>query len=104
MEPSTEENSITPVSSSPQNTSKFSVIVFAERILKAGFAILILGAIFIFLKDFDGCLKHPDTCPPPPELLAGAIALMALVLLGVPILPAAVVGLGVWLTIGYYLP
>lgn len=82
---------------------KFSFPIFVSRTLKAGFALLIFGAVFIFLIKFNiatDVISHPID---PVSFLGGAIALVALTLLGVPIIPAATAGIAVWIFIQSFL-
>ena len=76
--------------------SQFSFPIFMTRVLKAGFALLIFGAVFIFLIKFNiaaGVISAPVD---PVSFLGGAIVLVALTLLGVPLIPAATAGVAVW--------
>lgn len=77
----------------------FSFSIFITRTLKAGFALLIFGAVFIFLLKFNiaaDVISHPID---PVSFLGGAIVLVALTLLGVPLIPAATAGVAVWVFI-----
>ena len=74
----------------------FSWGVFVDRILRASFMLLAFGIVFIALTHFDGYMP-PDVAPL--SFLGGGLALVALTLLGVPMLPAAVVGVGCWLVL-----
>jgi hypothetical protein len=73
----------------------FSWPVFTNRILKAGFAILVFGAVLIVLYQLStlGGIVGPIIIEPWAFLGAG-IAIAALTMLGIPILPAAIVGAG----------
>lgn len=81
-------------------TSSFSWSVFANRILKAGFALLVFGAVALLLVEFQQVL--PST-PDPLAFAGGAVALLALTLLGVPLVPAAVAGFAAWLLIQHFI-
>lgn len=74
----------------------FSWPVFTNRILKAGFAILVFGAVLIVLYQLNALVDIIDHFPPidPLAFLGAGIAIAALTMLGIPILPAAIVGAG----------
>jgi pheromone shutdown protein TraB len=79
----------------------FSWSVFIDRVLRAGFMLLIFGAVLILLVHLNVAL------PPiifPWAVLGGGIAMLALTMLGVPMLPAAVVGVGCWLVLQSFAP
>ena len=76
---------------------QFDFPTFANRILKAGFALLVFGAIFIVLIKFNSWGPEIPPLPSDPIPFAGgAIVLVALTLLGVPIIPAAAAGVATW--------
>lgn len=86
----------------PQSPS-FNWTVFANRMLKAGFALLVFGAVFILLINFNGVVN--DIIPSlnnPYAFAAGAIVLVALSLLGVATVPAAIAGFAAWVLIERY--
>jgi hypothetical protein len=77
----------------------FSWPVFSNRVLKTGFALLIFGGILVILVNFDTSLGNavPDVSQLDPLSFAGAaIALIALTMMGIPIVPAAVAGAALW--------
>ncbi|WP_068818367.1 hypothetical protein [Phormidesmis priestleyi] len=76
---------------------QFDFPTFANRILKAGFALLVFGAIFIVLIKFNIVTDHViPPFPDPIPFAGGAIVLVALTLLGVPLIPAAAAGVAIW--------
>jgi len=67
------------------------------RILKAGFFLLVFGAVFIVLIKFNIVTDHViPQGPDPLSLAGGAIVLVALTLIGVPLIPAAAAGVAAW--------
>ncbi|MBD2036577.1 hypothetical protein H6F76_16315 [Leptolyngbya sp. FACHB-321] len=92
-----------PLSNSQESTleksenRQVSFPTFASRTLKAGFALLVFGAIFIVLIKFNAGGPEILLFPPDPIPFAGgAIVLVALTLLGVPLIPAATAGVAIW--------
>lgn len=84
----------------PQETQiekiQFDFPTFIARTLKAGFALLVFGIVFICLVKFniatDVIAQPLDTR----SFLGGAIVLVALTFLGIPLIPAATAGVAVW--------
>jgi hypothetical protein len=91
-----------PVKESAKNVV-FSWSVFIDRVLRAGFMLLIFGAVLILLVHLNGVLP-PDVVIFPWAVLGGGVAILALTMLGVPMLPAAVVGVGCWLVLQSFAP
>lgn len=83
---------------STTDNSCFSLRVFVMWTLMAGAVLLVFGGVFIMLIKFNFCLGHiipPDLHPLP--FAGGAIVLVALTLIGVPIIPAAAAaGIAIW--------
>lgn len=80
----------------PIDKAQFDLPIFISRTLKAGFALLVFGAIFIILIKFNvatDVIAHPID---PVSFLGGAIVLVALTLLGIPLIPAATAGVAAW--------
>ncbi|MBD1858008.1 MULTISPECIES: hypothetical protein [Leptolyngbya] len=76
--------------------AQFDLPIFVSRTLQAGFALLVFGGIFIILIKFNvatDIIAHPID---PMSFLGGAIVLVALTLLGVPLIPAATAGVATW--------
>jgi len=89
----------------PSNSIQWSTIklawlslpIFMTRILKAGFFLLVFGAVFIVLIKFNIVTDHViPQGPDPLSLAGGAIVLVALTLIGVPLIPAAAAGVAAW--------
>ncbi|MEP0872765.1 hypothetical protein NDA01_23375 [Trichocoleus desertorum AS-A10] len=89
----------------PSNSIQWSTIklawlslpIFMTRILKAGFFLLVFGAVFIVLIKFNVVTDHViPQGPDPLSLAGGAIVLVALTLIGVPLIPAAAAGVAAW--------
>lgn len=67
------------------------------QIIKVGFMLLIFGAIFISLIKFNVAIDQVISITPSPVAIAGgSVVLLALTLMGVPVIPATVVGVAVW--------
>ncbi len=77
--------------------TRLSLSAFVNRILKAGLALLVFGAVFIVLLKFNVVTDQviPSFSDPIP-FAGGAIVLVALTLLGISLVPAAVAGVAVW--------
>ncbi|WP_008315433.1 hypothetical protein [Leptolyngbya sp. PCC 6406] len=81
-----------------QDPVRFDWLVFVERMGKASLAIIFTGAVVITLWHFKIIID--PILPPTVDPLAfsvGAVVLVALTLLGVPVIPAAVAGIAIWL-------
>ena len=85
--------------SSTPEISAFNWAVFANRILKAGFALLVFGAVFILLTHFNHLVPDVDTANGAWAFVGGAVMLLLLTVAGVPLVPAAVAGFASWLLI-----
>lgn len=74
--------------------------LFLSRLLKSAAALLILGMVGITLYTFqDMAGNMTDVLPDqvdPASVAGGAAILVALTLMGVPILPAAIASLSIW--------
>lgn len=80
---------------STTDNSCFSLRVFIMWTLMAGFALLFFAGFFIMLVNFSSGHIIPPALHPLP-FAGGAIVLVALTLMGVPIIPAAVAGIAIW--------
>lgn len=85
---------------SNEEQSILSKDLFLSRLIKSTLTLLILGIVFIALytfSDIAGGLTDvlPDQVAPA-SVAGGAIILVALTLMGVPIIPAAIASLSVW--------
>ena len=92
----TKNTTASTASPTPENRS-FSWAVFASRILKAGFALLVFGFVFVVLMNINNVIG--DVIPlvsSPIPFAAGSAVLVVLTLLGVEIIPAAAVGVAAW--------
>jgi hypothetical protein len=88
-------------------TSAFSWAVFANRILKAGFALLVFGAVIILLAHFNHMVPSVVSVATGGGVWAvagGAAVLVLLTVVGVPLVPAAVAGFASWLLIQKFVP
>ena len=82
----------------------FSLPIFMSQILKAGFSLLIFGAVFIVLVKFSVATGHViPSSPASLPFAGGAIVLVALTLMGVPLIPAAAAGVAAWWLIQSFL-
>lgn len=73
-------------------TTAFSWAVFMDRLLKAGFAVLVFGLVCIILFKVNHVIPV-ITDGLPIAFAGGAVALVVLTLVGLPIIPAAVAGI-----------
>lgn len=79
----------------------FSLPVFLERTLKAGFVILIAGIVIITLLKFnitiDAVTEVIPNAVDPTALAVGAFGIAAFSLIGAPLVPAVAAGIAIWL-------
>lgn len=76
-------------------TTAFSWAVFMDRLLKAGFAVLVFGLVCVILFKVNHIIPNGPmiTDGLPIAFAGGAVALVVLTLVGLPIIPAAVAGI-----------
>ena len=73
------------------------------QILKTGATLLIFGVVVIILKDFDQATGELIPSLDPIPFAGGAVLLVALTVLGVPLIPAAVAGVAGWWVIDSFM-
>ncbi|MBD2261189.1 hypothetical protein [Pseudanabaena sp. FACHB-2040] len=93
-----------PSSDAPQNIVRFSWAIFFQRLTQASFVLLCIGAVLIVLWHFNGSVDviFPNAAEPL-AFLGGAIVLVTLTLLGVPVVAATAAGVAIWLAIQNFL-
>ncbi|MDB9529592.1 hypothetical protein PN498_26615 [Oscillatoria sp. CS-180] len=91
-------------SDASQNIIRFSWPIFVQRLTQASLIIFCIGAVLILLWHFNGSVDavFPDGADPL-AFLGGAIALVVLTLMGVPVMAATAAGVAIWLAIQNFL-
>jgi hypothetical protein len=87
-----------------QNIVPFSWPVFVQRLGQASLMLLCIGAVLIVLWHFNGSVDiiFPDGVDPK-AFLGGTIVLVALTLMGFPVVAATAAGVAIWLAIQNFL-
>lgn len=78
--------------------------MFVQRLGQASLMLLCIGVVLIVLWHFNGSvdLIFPDAIDPK-AFLGGAIILVALTLMGIPVVAATAAGVAIWLAIQNFL-
>lgn len=94
----TPENSQSTTSDNSSNTTRFSLPMFVQKLIQSTLTLLFMGSVLIMLYQFNGAISDYSTLQPS-AFVGMAIAIIALTLMGVPVMGAAAAGAAVWLAI-----